>query len=66
MLKPVMDQYAAMVKKVEPDHEKPETKLAKDQVISISDTIHAAIKALKKRKRSFSLDSAFGTAGSST
>src|SRR5262245_42003499 len=62
MLKPVMDQYAAMVKNKSEDHKEPPTKLAKDQLISISDTIHSAIKALKKRRAlRGSLDSVFGT-----
>jgi hypothetical protein len=62
MLKPVTDQYAALVKKKSPEHEDPQTKLAKDQLGSIADTIHSAIKALKKRTAlRGSLDSVFGT-----
>jgi hypothetical protein len=60
MLKPVMDQFAGLVNKQTPEHEAPPTKLAKDQLYSISDTIHTDVLKLKNRPLRGSLDSLFG------
>ena len=60
MLKPVTDQYAALVSKKAEDHKEPPTKLAKDQIVSISNTIHSDIKALRNRPLYGSLDTLFG------
>jgi hypothetical protein len=58
MLEPVMSQYAAMVKKATPVHEAPPTKLSKDQVVTVSDTIHELIKGVTSVD--CSLDTFFG------
>jgi hypothetical protein len=63
LITPVIDRYKALVKKRQEDHPKPPDKLSKDSLVSISETIRAAIKALAKRAplANHSLDQAFGT-----
>jgi hypothetical protein len=61
LVTPVIDKYKGLVKKKE-EHGEPPDKLAKDSLVSISQTIRAAIKALSKRPPlpNHSLSSAFG------